>query len=152
ALPRQGGGRNSERPCCGTPIGSGRRLVKGQLGGPLWPQKASPCIGSLRNRARQWQSASAPSSPQRIPAPLSRCPTTLLQADATGPQPVCHPLARYAGVRSMRGSLAEEFLDAFPRPDSLLDFPPTGEMPTRAGRCEERTVGREGVNGYAKRD
>src|SRR5262249_39744287 len=69
----------------------GRRLVKGQLGGPLWPQKASPCIGSLPNRARQWQSASAPSSPQRIPAPLSRCPTTLLQADATGPDPVCHP-------------------------------------------------------------
>ncbi len=36
----------------------------------------------------------APPSPQRIPAPLSRCPTTRWHADATGPLPICQPRAR----------------------------------------------------------
>src|SRR5262249_29084997 len=38
--------------------------------------------------------------------------------------------ASWSGVRSMRDSFAEQFLDAFPCPDRLPDFPPTYEMLT----------------------
>ena len=76
---------------------AGKRLVSGQFGCQFWPQNASHWPRSLRNRARRWQRASAPSSPQRMPAPLRRRFTTVLQADSTGPLPICQPLDRYSG-------------------------------------------------------
>jgi hypothetical protein len=46
------------------------------------------------NKARNWHKASAPSSPQRIPGPFSRYPTTALHALSTGPLPICQPFDR----------------------------------------------------------
>ena len=57
-------------------------------------QKAAHWLGSLLNNARRWQTSSVPSSPQRIPAKFSRCPTTVLQALSTDPEPICQPSAR----------------------------------------------------------
>src|SRR4051794_12249170 len=75
------------------------RLVGGtndQLGVYLRFQNASHWPFSLRHSARRWQSASAPSSPQRMPANFSRWPTTVLHALSTAPLPIHQPSARYS--------------------------------------------------------
>src|SRR5262249_47329358 len=60
----------------------------------LRAQNASHWLVSLLKRARRWHISWVPSSPQRMPASLSRWPTTVLQADSTDPEPMNQPLAR----------------------------------------------------------
>ena len=60
-------------------------------------QKSVHCLCSLRYNARTWHTACAPSSLHRMPAPLRRCPTTVLHALSTAPEPMYQPLASYVG-------------------------------------------------------
>src|SRR5258708_6906283 len=57
-------------------------------------QKASHWPRSLRYSARRWHTLSVPGSRQRMPASFRRCPTTVLQADSTAPEPISQPFAR----------------------------------------------------------
>lgn len=63
----------------------------------LRAQKASQPSPSLLNNARRWQTASPPSSPQRMPPLFIRWPTTVWHALSTGPLPIGQPLASYDG-------------------------------------------------------
>jgi hypothetical protein len=56
-------------------------------------QKSVHWLCSLRYNARTWQTACAPSSLQRIPAPFIRRPTTVLHALSTAPEPMYQPVA-----------------------------------------------------------
>ena len=59
---------------------------------PIEPaQSASHCSASPLNRARRWHTASAPSSPQRIPLRFSSSLTTVLHAASMCPDPICQP-------------------------------------------------------------
>src|SRR6516162_5745158 len=64
----------------------------------------------------------APSSPQRMPAPLSLWPTTVLQALSTTPLPMCQPSAWYSGY-SMRCTLFPKYVStSFSCSRSAADF------------------------------
>ena len=75
---------------------SPRRVARAvPLGGRAAPKENAVQRGrSLRYRARRCPIASAPSWLHRIPAPFIRALITSLQADSTGPEPICQPFAR----------------------------------------------------------
>ena len=75
---------------------SERLLCGGWLGHQFMDraQNASHCSASPLKRALRWQTASAPSSPQRIPLRFSRSLTTVLHAASMCPDPICQPAVR----------------------------------------------------------
>jgi predicted RecB family nuclease len=71
------------------------RLVKVRLDAKLYRQAENVLEEVKRHQTggEPPRLASVPSSRQRMPASLRRCPTTVLHADSTAPEPISQPLA-----------------------------------------------------------